>query len=441
LFAAIGLVAVLALASAFAIGALLARRTVERNTLRDVSAQADLLAEKEREELLPCSRLGGLDPFLQRQGQRTVCVSLNGSSPYLPEQQARLVRIGLPVDGTVVVDGERYFYAARNVKQKAYLLLRPTDLAASSWRPHMRGLLFAALATAVLAALAAFLLSRAIARPVRRVAQASTSLAETGAAPRVPVEGPRELAQLAASFNEMADQLAKAREAERAFLLSVSHELKTPLTAVRGYAEAIQEGAVDVDEAAETILREGERLERLVTDLLDLARMNRAEFSVRRDEIDLGEAAREAVRRYESKARQFGVELEATVEEPADALGDADRMLQVVSNLVENALRLVPAGGSVRVLARRGEIAVEDTGPGLKADELPRAFERFFLYARYGKERPVGTGLGLAIVKQLTEGMGGRVHVESEPGRRTRFTVTLATPPVRARGRELTPAV
>ena len=243
----------------------------------------------------------------------------------------------------------------------------------------------------------------------------------------MPVEGARELASLARSFNEMAEQLARARAAERQFLLSVSHELKTPLTAIRGYAEGLAEGAVPEDEAAETIAREAKRLERLVQDLLDLARMRRSEFSVRREPIDLGAVARECVVRYEGQARGFGVSLEAVVAEPAVAVGDADRTVQVVSNLLENALRVAPRDGSVRILAARGELAVADDGPGLAADELPRAFERFYLYSRYGRERPVGTGLGLAIVKELAEGMGGSVAVESEPGR-TVFTVRLPAP-------------
>jgi signal transduction histidine kinase len=103
-------------------------------------------------------------------------------------------------------------------------------------------------------------------------------------------------------------------------------------------------------------------------------------------------------------------------------------LVQVVSNLVENALRVAPPGGSVRIVATLGELAVADDGPGLAPDELPRAFERFYLYSRYGRERPVGTGLGLAIVKELVEGMGGIVSVESEPGR-TVFTVKLPAPP------------
>ena len=111
--------------------------------------------------------------------------------------------------------------------------------------------------------------------------------------------------------------------------------------------------------------------------------------------------------------------------DPAPAIGDADRALQVVSNLVENALRCTPAGGAVTVSARAGEVSVRDTGPGLAAEDLDGAFERFFLYRRYGGERPVGSGLGLAIVKELTETMGGSVTVESDPGHGTTFTVHL----------------
>jgi signal transduction histidine kinase len=134
------------------------------------------------------------------------------------------------------------------------------------------------------------------------------------------------------------------------------------------------------------------------------------------------------VRRYEAAAREFGVQLDAAAADDARAVGDADRTLQIVSNLVENALRLTPAGGSVRVVAGLGTIAVEDTGPGLQPDELSRAFERFYLHSRYGRERPVGTGLGLAIVKTLAEGMGGSVDVASSPGTLTVFRIRLPAP-------------
>jgi two-component system sensor histidine kinase BaeS len=429
LFAATFLAVVLSIGLTFALGAVLTRREVERATLRGLANQADLLATNEQKRsLLPLSRLDALQSYLSRQGERAEATSLDGTSPYFPADKAPLVRKGRRVQGTIRIEGERYFYAARKVGGRALVLLRPTRLGATAARPFLEGLLVAALAGAALAALASFLLARAISRPVRRVATAARSLAAERSPAPIPVEGARELALLAESFNDMATQLGKARAAERSFLLSVSHELKTPLTAIRGYSEGLADGAVSVDEATETIGREAARLERLVRDLLDLARMNKSEFSVHAEPIDLGVVAREAVRRYEAQARSFGVVLESVAPVAAPAIGDGDRTLQIVSNLVENALRVTPPDGVVRVVAEPGSIAVEDTGPGLQPDELPRAFDRFFLYSRYGRERAVGTGLGLAIVKELTEGMKGTVEVESKPGRLTRFVVRLPQP-------------
>ena len=426
LLAAVGLVAALCVAVSLTIGAVLTRRAVERNTLKDVSAQADLLADRERAALTPLGQeLESVDTVLDEERERIVKPPVDGSSPYLPREKARDVRQGQPVDDVVSIEGTRYFYAARLVGGKALVLLRPTDTISSAWLPHLEGLLVGAGAAVFLAVIAAFGLARAIARPVGRVAHATQRLAEEGTVVAVPVEGSRELAALAASFNEMADQLERARAAERAFLLSVSHELKTPLTAIRGYAEALAEGALPVDEGIETIQREAARLEALVQDLLQLARMNRSEFSVRREPIELAAVVRAAVQRYEQQARTFGLDLDAVAHGVAPALGDADRVLQIASNLVENALRLTPPGGSVRVIAEPGLLAVEDTGPGLKPEELPHAFERFYLHARYGLERPVGTGLGLAIVKELAEGMGGSVSAMSGSGRPTRFELRL----------------
>ena len=145
-------------------------------------------------------------------------------------------------------------------------------------------------------------------------------------------------------------------------------------------------------------------------------------------EIDLAEVADDAVRRYQQQADTFGVTLRAVAEGSAPAVADADRVLQVASNLVENALRMTPPGGEVRVVTSPGELRVEDNGPGLEDGDRDRAFERFYLHERYGRERPVGTGLGLAIVKELTAAMGGTVSVESVPGRLTTFTVRLTRP-------------
>jgi two-component system sensor histidine kinase BaeS len=426
LFAAIAASVALSLLLTLLVGGVLTRRQVERATLRDVSHQADLLAGRERIAIAPLIHLKekAFKAYLARQDERVATPPLSRPSPYLSDDERRRLRAGESVDGTVEVDGTRYFFAARPVDRRAFVLLRPARLGSAAWKPYLQGLVLAALVGGALAALVSFLVARAIARPVARVAAASRSVAEQRSPEPLPEEGARELASLARSFNEMATRLDAARAAERTFLLSVSHELKTPLTAIRGYAEGLAEEAVAPAEAAETIAKEAARLERLVHDLLDLARLNRSEFSIHTAPIDLRDAALETIRRYESQAHTFGVTLEAELDGPAPALGDADRVVQVVSNLVENALRLTPRGGVVRVRTSGSSVEVEDTGPGLRAEELPHAFERFFLYSRYESERRVGTGLGLAIVKELVEGMGGTVEVRSDDGV-TRFAFQL----------------
>jgi two-component system sensor histidine kinase BaeS len=283
--------------------------------------------------------------------------------------------------------------------------------------------MLAALAGVGLAAVLSFLLARSIVRPLQRVADATRALAADKRHEPLETEGTTELASLAEAFNQMVEQLAASRDAERAFLLSVSHELKTPLTAIRGYAEGLAEGAFEPGEAARVITTESGRLERLVRDLLDLARMNRSEFSVRSEAVDLAEIAREAARRHEPTARELGVELRAVADETWVS-GDVDRLLQIASNLVENALRETPAGGTVTVEVNGARLLVSDTGPGIPSEDLPYAFERFYLYDKIGRGRLIGSGLGLAIVRQLATAMGGTVAVESGPGGTT-FTVTL----------------
>jgi two-component system sensor histidine kinase BaeS len=433
LFFAILVIVVLSIGVTFAVGVVLSRQAVERANIDDLAHQADLIAERESQSdvLLPFSRLERLQPFLDKQNQQIKIVDLDAPSAYLAGEDLIDVRARRPVEGTLRVSGEAYLFVARNVQGKGFVLLRPKDPSFADWQPFLLALLIAGAIAAVLAAIGAFLTARAIARPVRRVAEASQSLAAGVSPDPVPVEGSTELALLATSFNEMAEQLHAAKEAERNFLLSVSHELKTPLTAIRGYAEGLEDGAFTAEEAAGTIREEARRLERLVRDLLDLARMNRREFAIHHEEIELGDVGREAVRRYEAEARSGGVELDAIASDGAPALGDPDRVLQVVSNLVENALRSTPPGGSVHVRARPGVIEVVDTGVGLAPEDIPHAFERFYLHDRVGI--PDGarwsSGLGLAIVKELSERMGGSVSLESTPGEGTTFTVRLPAAP------------
>ena len=278
---------------------------------------------------------------------------------------------------------------------------------------------------ALIGVVGAWILSRSVVRPVRRLAEASGRLAEGEAGVTVTPSGPRELRDLACAFNDMNAKLAKAQETEQAFLLSVSHELKTPLTSIRGYAEALDDDALPAAEAAAVIGTESARLERLVGDLLDSARMRKSAFTVHSETVDLAEVAQEVARRHEATARDAGLALHLELASDSLATADHDRVLQVVSNLVENAVRCTPAPGSVTISTAPGLVSVADTGRGLTSDDLPRAFERFYLYSRYGNDRPVGTGLGLAIVKELTEAMDGR-RARLERGRRgTAFFVEL----------------
>jgi two-component system OmpR family sensor kinase len=429
LFAAIAAIVVVSIGATLVAGAVLTRRAVERATARDLAHQADLVAGRERASIAPLAHLASLRTYLARQGERVVTVPLDGSSAFLAAKQLAALRAGKGVQGSLRIGGHRDLYAARPVGERALVLLKPARLSGTTWRPFLNALVIAGAIGGALAALVSIFLARGIARPVRRVAAATRSLAASGSAAPIAVEGPEELASLARSFNDLAQQLARARDAERSFLLSVSHELKTPLTAIRGYAEAVTDGAIGPVEASEVIAVEAARLERLVRDLLDLARLNKSEFGIEASPVDLGEAAGEVVRRYAAQARTFGVALEAEVDAPARALADPDRVVQVVSNLLENALRLTPSGGRVRVIAAGSTVTVDDTGPGLKPEELPRAFERFFLHSRYGREREVGTGLGLAIVKELAQAMGGSVYVESRPGGPTAFVVRLPKAP------------
>ncbi|MBX5474102.1 MAG: HAMP domain-containing histidine kinase [Thermoleophilia bacterium] len=420
---AIGAVVLLCVALTLGLGLVLTRRAVDEATLRDLAHQADLIAGTQLVAVSPLTHLPELEPYFARQHERALT-----SADVLPAWARERLRHGRTAQGSVTVDGVPSYFAAQPVGSQALVLLRAKTDTGSRWTPYVVALLVAAAAGGLLAAGVALLLARRISRPVRRVAEAARSLARGAHPEPVPVEGPAEIATLAVAFNALAAQLRRAQEAERTFLLSVSHELKTPLTAIRGYAEAVEDGAIDPREAAATVALEAARLERLVRDLLDLARMHRTDFSVHSNDIDLAEVAEDAVRRYRQQADGFGVSLACVADGPAPAVADADRVLQVVSNLVENALRLTPAGGEVRVVARPGLLRVEDTGPGLADEDREHAFERFYLHSRYGRERSVGTGLGLAIVKELTQAMGGSVSVESRPGELTAFTVRLPVP-------------
>jgi two-component system OmpR family sensor kinase len=416
LWLAIGASVLAAVSLSLLVGAYLVRQSLERSASRGLQRQVSLLAH---EDLHPAS--GQIGRYLAGQDERLSVLS---------KEQARLL---LPASrtGRITINGTEYLYATRASGRDVVVLLRTASSVRADSMPFWIAFIAAGALGSLLAVAVAALLARSIARPVLRVARASRSLADERDAEPIPLDGPREIRGLAESFNTMADQLARAREAERSFLLNVSHELKTPLTAIRGYAEALDEGVLSPETAVKVIRTEAARLERLVADLLNLARLNSQRFDIRPTSVDLTEIARESAARHAARARELGVELRLEHNDRAPAEADPDRVLQAISNLVENALRCTPPGGTVTLTASAGELSVEDNGPGIRPEEVPHAFERFFLYRRYNGDRPVGTGLGLAIVRELAVAMGGNVEVTSGATGAT-FTIKLPVPPADA---------
>ncbi len=412
-------VVIISVGASLAVAQKLVRDALRANAEVTLGRQADLLVARRL--------LLGLPPATARRpaGQRLTVLGADELAGALPPAAIVALRAGRGTQGDGLLQGERRIYAARPLPTgRVVVVSRPDRLLGADERPFLSALVIAGVAGAALASLVGVVLARSIARPVRRVARAAGALAAGASPDPLPREGPEELRALAAAFDGMAVDLRRAREAERSFLLSVSHELKTPLTSIRGYAEALQDGALDSGEAVAVIGREAGRLERLVADLLALGRLEQAGFSVARGPLDLAELAGEAVRRGERVAAARGIALVADARRPAPAVGDGDRVLQALSNLVDNALRVTPRGGTVTVSAGPGRVEVADSGPGIDAADLPHAFERFYLHGRMG-DPAVGSGLGLAIVAELARAMGGEPGVSSAPGHGARFILRL----------------
>jgi signal transduction histidine kinase len=292
----------------------------------------------------------------------------------------------------------------------------------------------------LVAALVAWQLSRRMSRPLVEAMEATARIAAGDFESRVPQRDHdyAESVSLVRSINEMAQTLEAGRDRERHLLLSVSHDLRTPLTSIRGFAEAITDGAVDdTSQAAEVIIAESRRLERLVGDLLELTKLESKQLSITARMSDVAEVVHTTAEGFRPPAERDGVHLEIDV--PADAadptLIDPDRLAQVLANLVENALTFARSLVTVRLrTVDNGEgstthiITVEDDGPGIATGDLARVFERFY-QADHGPNRRFGSGLGLAIVAELVAAMGASVRAESPingNGGGSRFVVTLA---------------
>ncbi|WP_435817934.1 sensor histidine kinase [Micromonospora aurantiaca (nom. illeg.)] len=419
----------------------LAVRGAERRDQEALAAQARLAADVLRVRPVR-QRDGAGDRLIRqlRQQQIDVYVIRDGRAdrPGLPRPLVTRVAGGENVSGRRLVEGQRRLVEARSLPGGDGVVLTRARSAAP-WRQVLRGLWLPLLAGLAAGAAAGLLLARRLAR----AATAAARLRAGDRAVRVPVEPPDEVADLAHALNGLAAALATSEGRQREFLLSVSHELRTPLTAIRGYAEALADGVIEADAVpatGRTVLAEAEHLDRLVRDLLALARLEAVDFPLEPVPVDLAGLAADAERAWSGRCAALGVPFRLeTPGVPVPAYTDPGRIRQVVDGLLENALRVVPPGAPVVLAVRTdgpaggGVLEVRDGGPGFTDDDLRVAFERGALHERYRGVRKVGSGLGLALAAGLVRRLGGDIAAGHALEGGAAFTVRVPADPYAAR--------
>lgn len=312
-------------------------------------------------------------------------------------------------------------------RQVGMLLIDGEPMAAvdGSGNTLLSGVTRAALIAGLLAGLVAFALAivlvRQITHPLTELNDATQRIAQGDLTVRVPARGQDELAQLGGAFNRMAASLETQETLRRHLIADVAHELRTPLTAIQGTVEAIQDGIFPLSvESLEPIHEETLLLGRLVEDLRTLAQAEAGRLSLNLAAVDAGELTERIVAGLLPVAQQSGIDLAWQIGTPPPALrGDAQRIGQVLTNLLSNALRHTPAGGKIEVTAKHQAagmlLSVQDSGPGIAAADLPHIFDRFYRGDPSRSRETGGSGLGLSIARQLVEAHGGRIWAESPP--------------------------
>jgi signal transduction histidine kinase len=285
----------------------------------------------------------------------------------------------------------------------------------------------------VLSLFLAFFLSKWVGDPLQKMVVASRVMPDQKTTAVKP-EGPKEVQELIRGFNDMTARIQASQQSQQRFVANVSHELKTPITVIQGFAQAILDGTADSPDrerqAAQTIYDESGRMNRLVLDLLDLARMDAGTLILKHEAVDMEALLGYVVERFQAHARDANVSLSLKGAHILNVYGDSDRLAQVFSNLVDNAIKFTPPGGSVTLLVSNDSeflrVDISDTGKGIPSDSANHIFDRFY---QVDSSRPGGvthgSGLGLAIVKEIVNAHHGKIIVQSTIGQGSTFSVFL----------------
>jgi two-component system, OmpR family, sensor kinase len=342
-------------------------------------------------------------------------------------------------------NGQYWLYIIQHLTNGRWLLVavpRPAVPLLTILNDELMFPIFGAAVVALIISLfVAFWLARWIGGPLQRVVVASRKLPSAAVKPVTP-RGPQEVQELTRAFNEMNTRVLVSQKSQREFVANVSHELKTPLTSVQGFAQAIFDGTAGTpksrQQAARVIYDEAGRMHRMVLDLLDLARLDAGTLDLQHTPVDLPALLNNITEKFTPQARAAGVAVSMEAAVLPTITGDGDRLAQVFTNLVDNALKNTPAGGQIKLRAVQSgseiQVDVADTGAGIPPEALSHIFERFYQAdpSRPGGKKH-GTGLGLAIVKEIVGAHGGTISVRSAPGPAqsgnegsgSTFTVTL----------------
>jgi signal transduction histidine kinase len=293
----------------------------------------------------------------------------------------------------------------------------------------LRPLLIAGVIALFISLILAFFFARSVYHPLKEVTDAAQGISRGDYDKKIQVRGPKEFRNLAANFNDMAEKVKQSQLQLRHFVADVSHELKSPITSIRGFAQALIDGTAKDEEtklkAARIINDESTRMRRQVDELLELARMQSGQIRIANERVDIHELIDHCADVFSLQAQEKGVLLKIAHGNKVQVLGDFDRLEELIGNLLDNAIKNTPFEGQVKISDTINgdhiEIRISDSGPGIPLEQLPYVFERFYQVTGVR----TGVGLGLAIAKEIVLAHNGTITAESQPGEGATFIVRL----------------